>query len=95
MFGANEPNARPTAHDKQPKMVVTRTPNLFRIALETGPRKQILQYLSCVTTYDGHQIANSWQAAFVGSSVLLLLPFGQHQSCQADPGLAVEQHRYR
>ena len=40
MFGANEPNARPTAHDKQPKMVVTRTPNLFRIALETGPRKQ-------------------------------------------------------
>lgn len=38
MFGANEPNARPTAHDKQPKMVVTRTPNLFRIALETGPR---------------------------------------------------------
>lgn len=41
MFGANEPSARPTAHDRQPKMVVTRIPNLFRIVLETGPRKQM------------------------------------------------------
>ena len=40
MFGVNEPSARPTAHDKQPKIVVTRIPNLFRIELEIGPRKQ-------------------------------------------------------